>query len=164
MNFNALLEAEQKSMLKYARYLCSYNEPDAEDLVHSAMIKALEHQHQFEPGTKFGAWVSTIMRNMFFSERLLLRNRMPHLEMNELLGPKLTADHIELALELSQVIVAMDRLSPFHRKILSLYALGHSCEEIAVIEGIAHGTVKSRIFRARTVLLSILSSDDNDGA
>ena len=52
----------QRYALKLAR-----NGPDADDLVQDCLLRALSRQHQFEPGTNLVAWLTTILRNLFFN-------------------------------------------------------------------------------------------------
>lgn len=44
----------------------------ADDLVQETVVRALTHADQFQPGSNFKAWISTILRNSFFNE---LRHR-----------------------------------------------------------------------------------------
>ncbi len=40
----------------------------ADDLVQETVVRALSHADQFQPGSNFKAWVSTILRNSFFND------------------------------------------------------------------------------------------------
>src|SRR5215208_1744001 len=40
----------------------------ADDLVQDTLLRALQKQDRFEPGTNLQAWVFTLMRNLFYSE------------------------------------------------------------------------------------------------
>ena len=40
----------------------------ADDLVQETVVRALTHADQFQPGSNFKAWISTILRNSFFNE------------------------------------------------------------------------------------------------
>jgi RNA polymerase sigma-70 factor (ECF subfamily) len=163
MEFNALLEAERVQLLKYARYLCNYHDADAEDLVQTTIIKAMEHQSSFVLGTNFGGWTSTILRHVFYDQKRRLRNKMPHVQMTSITEKLFTQlkgisyeNNLTMALELKQVVEAMELLSANHRRALALYALGFTCVEISEKEKVTEGTIKSRLFRARVELLKIL--------
>jgi RNA polymerase sigma factor (sigma-70 family) len=166
MDFNASLEAERIPLLRYARHLCGYNQDEAEDLVNATMLKAIEHQDQFD-GRKIGGWLSTILRNMFYDSKRSLRNRRTHLDIYEITGLEYTThrnlredSNVEHVMELKQVIAAMEFLSKEHQRVLSMYALGYTCEEIATRENISIGTIKSRVFRARAMLARQLGETD----
>src|ERR1044071_8236752 len=51
----------------YARSLTG-NGPQADDLVQSAILRALTASDQFTPGTNFRAWGFTILRNAFYNQ------------------------------------------------------------------------------------------------
>src|SRR3954470_3212051 len=40
----------------------------ADDLVQDTLVRAWSHLHQFQPGTNMGAWLFTILRNIFYSQ------------------------------------------------------------------------------------------------
>ena len=40
----------------------------ADDLVQDTLVRALTKIDQFEPGTNMGAWLFTILRNIFYSQ------------------------------------------------------------------------------------------------
>jgi len=65
----------------------------------------------------------------------------------------------ESAIELADVLRALTAIPETYREALILVAAGNlSYEEIAKICGIALGTVKSRICRARAMLLKVIES------
>ena len=41
----------------------------ADDLVQTALLRGLEHIDKFQPGTSMQAWLFTILRNHFYTER-----------------------------------------------------------------------------------------------
>jgi RNA polymerase sigma-70 factor (ECF subfamily) len=65
----------------------------------------------------------------------------------------------------TDVARAMERLSPQQREMLWLaYANGSSHDEIAEVTGVAPGSVKSLLFRARKKLAAILGAPGNEAA
>jgi RNA polymerase sigma-70 factor (ECF subfamily) len=66
-------------------------------------------------------------------------------------------------LEIQDMSAALDRLRPDQREALLLVSVqGLSYEDAADVMGIAVGTVKSRVNRARTRLAGLLSLDTED--
>src|SRR3954468_3565587 len=64
----------------------------ADDLVQDTLLRALQKQDRFEPGTNLQAWVFTLMRNLFCSEyRKRKRKRKREVEdVNDLFAAKLS--------------------------------------------------------------------------
>ena len=60
----ALIEASKVSRA-FARGL-TRNQNDADDLVQSALLKALENWEKYESGTNIEAWLNTIVKNLFY--------------------------------------------------------------------------------------------------
>jgi len=147
-----LLQAELLGV--YARYLCR-DRAEAEDLVQEVMLRALQHRHQFEPGTNIKAWLRAIMRNTH-----LLRNRRRWREADY--DPEVAERRLlcvsdpMIAMELDDVRRALRLMPPRYREALVLAAGGTSYDEMSGIFGCAIGTVKSRLSRARDLLQAVL--------
>jgi len=135
------------------RYACSLgaSADDAQDLAQTTLLKALLHRKQFQ-GTcdlELRAWLVVILRNTNYSRCRKAIN-----------GPIYTDDYPEspveprqeLSCEVAQVIARIEQLSTDHRESLCEWLDGAEYSEIANARGIALGTVKSRIFRARELL------------
>jgi len=52
----------------FARSLCGSQE-GADDLAQEALVKAWQSRDSFMPGTNLKAWLFTILRNQFYSDR-----------------------------------------------------------------------------------------------
>ncbi|MGY2047810.1 sigma-70 family RNA polymerase sigma factor [Methylobacterium sp. JK268] len=126
---------------------------EADDLVQTTLLKAWEHRARFEPGTNLLAWLFTILRNGFVNGR-----RKHRLEVADPDGRHAT-DLAEPAgqdhrLAIRDLQAALDRLEPAFREALLLVAVeGLSYEAAAEVLGCPVGTVKSRVSRARSVML-----------
>ncbi|MFP1645277.1 RNA polymerase sigma factor [Pontitalea aquivivens] len=132
------------------------NASAADDLVQDTIVKAWSNIDRFQPGTNLRAWLFTILRNTFYSDR---RKRK-----REVADP----DGIHAAslfdkpahdgrLAMNDFLQAFDQLSPEHREVLVLVgASGFSYEDAAAMMGVAVGTVKSRANRARARLAEML--------
>lgn len=131
----------------------------ADDLVQDALLRAWTARQRFKAGTNFRAWIFVILRNLFLSE---MRRSKFKGEWNDLTAEKkLVADASqERHIELSDMQRALGLLPVGQREALILVgAGGFSYQDAADITGVAVGTVKSRVARARTALEAILSGD-----
>jgi RNA polymerase sigma-70 factor, ECF subfamily len=124
----------------------------ADDLVQETLVKAWAHSDSFETGTNLRAWLVTILRNTYFSTY-----RKQSREVQDSDG--LYAEQIQVRggqeskLEVDDMRRALAKLVPEHREILLMIGITElSYEEAAVICGVAVGTIKSRLNRARAKL------------
>ncbi len=58
---------EQLPHLRAFAVLLTHDRSFADDLVQEAVVRALAHADQFQPGTNFKAWITTILRNSYFN-------------------------------------------------------------------------------------------------
>ena len=137
------------------------NPDDGDDLVQETIVRALTAIERFEPGTNLHAWLFTILRNAFYSG---LRKRRREVEDPDgLLSASLSvAPEQPGRLAVADLKNALAQLSYEQREALILVAAeGMTYDEVADVCGVAVGTVKSRVNRARARLTEIL---DEDGA
>jgi RNA polymerase sigma-70 factor, ECF subfamily len=129
----------------------------ADDLVQEAVVRALSHAHQFQPGTNFKAWISTILRNSYFNE-IRHRNRVSQMASTGGLDDQTVSGGQEERLDVRDFSRAFHELTSVQREALVLVgASGFSYEEAAEIAGCAVGTMKSRVSRARIQLHAMLN-------
>ena len=141
----------------FARALCGCRDR-ADDLAQEALMRAWAARDRYAAGTNFKAWTFTILRNHFYSEA---RRSRFHGDYDEAVAERILRAPAsqESAIELSDVMRALAAVPETYREALILVAVGSlSYEEIADICGIALGTVKSRICRARAMPCNILES------
>lgn len=133
----------------------------ADDMVQDAVVKAWSKIDTFEPGTNMRAWLFTILRNTYYSHHRKARREVADVEgeMSASLAQK--PDH-DGRLNLRDFKVAFDTLSDEQREALILVgASGFSYEEAAETCGVAVGTIKSRVNRARAQLAQIMQLEDD---
>jgi RNA polymerase sigma-70 factor (ECF subfamily) len=141
----------------FARALCGCRDR-ADDLAQETMLRAWAARDRYAAGTNFKAWTFTILRNHFYSEA---RRSRFHGEYDEGMAERTLREPAsqESALELSDVLRALSAIPDTYREALILVAAGNlSYEEVAEICGIALGTVKSRVCRARAMLSQVIES------
>ncbi len=135
---------------------------DAEDLVQETLLKAIRHRDKFRAGTNLRAWLFTIMRNTFYnSVRESARTRTGSQDCVPLsLAAPATQEWSVCG---DEIVAAINRLPAHYRDILALVVvLGESYESAARVCDCAVGTVKSRVNRARTMVIADLAAPRPD--
>lgn len=143
----------------FARSLCG-NPETADDLAQEALVKAWQSRDTFEAGTNLKAWLFTILRNQFYSDRRRAWRQTPW---DQDAAERIPGSDGEQswAAELSDTARALSCLSDEQREALILVgAGGFSYEDAAAICNCAVGTVKSRVARARKSLVAILAGEE----
>jgi len=157
-------------MRAFARSLCS-TPTAADDLAQEALLKAWKSRDRFERGTNLKAWVFTILRNHFYSEKRRSWRRQS-LDPGVAEATLVANDDPSQKLDLLALKNALNRLPDDQREaIILIGAGGFAYDEAAEICGCAVGTVKSRVSRARKTLVDLFddprisfSSDDSVSA
>ena len=155
IGFRDLLIREIPGLRAYAMTLAG-SAATADDLVQDTLLKAWGAADSFVEGSNIRAWLFVILRNTYFS---LYRKRGREVQdtdgaYSERLSVQGTQ---ESAVALSDFRVALARLPEEQREVLILVgASGLSYEEAAELCGVAVGTVKSRVNRARARLADLL--------
>jgi RNA polymerase sigma-70 factor (ECF subfamily) len=161
-DFREGLIAELSNLRAFGVSLCG-SVQQADDLVQETMLKAWSNADKFQPGTSLRAWLFTILRNTYYS---LYRKRGREVQDSDgTYAQRLAVSgEQESAMDLADFRVALAKLSEEHREVLILVgASGLSYEEAAEICGVAVGTIKSRVNRARARLADLLGiSSVND--
>ncbi len=135
------------------------NKADADDLIQTTALRAINAYSQFTLGTNMRAWLYRIMRNGFIDMvRISGRSATRLDEISEEFLQQQGSQ--EETLEMRDVLRAMDKLSPTSREALFLFSVNAlSYEEIAGLQSCALGTVKSRIARARRDIQMLLGCE-----
>ena len=129
----------------------------ADDLVQETVMKAWGKKESFQPGTSMRAWLFTILRNEFYSQMRRKGRELPDPD-GVFAGNLATHPEQYGKLDLADFKTALDTLPDDQREAIVLIgASGFSYEEAAEIAGVAVGTIKSRVNRARVKLQEILT-------
>ncbi len=137
----------------------SRSDADAEDALQRAMLNILTRLDQWKQQGSFEAWARRVTVNTALDG---WRRAEPR-TLTALWGddaPDLpSADPSALdQLSADDLIDLLDTLPPGYRTVLNLYAIeGYSHPEIAALLGIAEGTSKSQLARARALLAKKLT-------
>ena len=153
------LVAEMGSLRAFGVSLCGDKER-ADDLVQETLFKAWNHLDSFKEGTNLKAWLFTILRNTYFSERRKRRREVE--DADGTYAARLAAQPAQHGhMDMQDFRAALVRLPDDQREALVLVgAAGFSYEEAAEICGCAVGTIKSRVNRARNRLAGMLGLEE----
>ena len=153
--FQASLLAMVPNLQRFARSLLR-SHVGADDLLQNTLLRAWRSRASFAPGTNLEAWLFTIMRNQFYNEHRK-RGREVQDEDGAQAERMVSLPEQGGHLDLSDVQAALDRLAPPMRQALVLVAIENlTYEETAAVMQCRIGTVKSRVWRARTQLAQML--------
>jgi RNA polymerase sigma-70 factor (ECF subfamily) len=130
---------------------------DAEDLVQRVCVRALERQHQLQPGTSTLSWLFSIAHSVWLNEvRAQQIRRHGSIQWSEDLADTVadpTAASPEMYALHQQIISAVERLPDAQRAVMLLVAVeGLSYREAAIALDVPIGTVMSRLARARQTI------------
>ena len=154
---------EQLPHLRAFAVLLTHDRSFADDLVQEAAMRALAHADQFQPGTNFKAWITTILRNSYFNV-VRRRSRVAPMSAVAPSDEPTTSGGQEEHLALCDFKRAFQCLPAAQREALLLVgASGFSYEAAAEVVGCAIGTMKSRVARGRVQLERILDGNAGDG-
>lgn len=150
--FGEAIVREIPTLRRYALSLVR-NPWQADDLVQDCALRAMRKRHQFFPGSHRRRWLFTILRNLHLDWRRQCARRGPHVDLEEAkaeMGKHAPQDDWMALVDLCRTLKA---LRPCQREVLFLNAFSRlSQRDIAHRLGIAEGTVRSRLSRARSVL------------
>lgn len=145
---------EIPSLRRYARFLA--RDPDlADDLVQEALTRAVGAADSFRLGTNIRAWLFTILKNVVRNS--VRRGRHSPIQSVEIVDSAARsdpADQPDAHLELTTLADAIETLPPSFKQVLLLCGVeGFLYEEAATVLDVPVGTVRSRLFRARNLLM-----------
>ncbi len=151
------LISETGRLKKFAVRL-TRNHADADDLLQSTCLRALEKSDRFIDGSNLFGWTSKIMFNLFVSgyrRRAKFETQYDpdiYLEMASIPA----AQQIES--ELADVKRAILKLSAAHRDVVVLICMkGMRYDEVSALLQLPVGTIKSRLSRARSQIKLLLA-------
>lgn len=159
--FEVLLDRYQDAFLRKARGVLGSRE-DAEDIVQEAFAKIYLNAHRFkvQEGASFKSWAYKILLNTSFTKYQKLRRER---NTRIMIDPEVYESFRDSESrqfekqEVSEYIISILARIPDHlSRALYLYIIeGRPQEEIAQIEDISVGAVKTRVHRAKKAFRKI---------
>ncbi len=149
---NSQLMREAEGLKKFA-YRLSRNSFDAEDLLQSTLLRAIEKKHLFDGSSNLFSWTSKIMYNLFVTDYRRKTKHETQFDPENYLKHESVEATQEVKMELKNVKRAMQTLSDDHKDVLVMVCVkGLQYARVAEILDIPVGTVRSRLSRAREAL------------
>ena len=134
----------------------------ADDMVQDALVKAWSNLDKFQAGTNMRAWLFTILRNTYYSNRRKAKREVPDTDGAITASLSRKPDH-DGRLNLMDFETAFAKLPSEQREALILVgASGFAYDEAAATCGVAVGTIKSRVNRGRVRLAELMGINDDD--
>ena len=135
------------------------DEEAAREATQKAFIRAFESLGQFRGDARFSTWLHRVAVSVFLNERRVAKRRAPReLEFDEVASTRSSAPpDVELGLGIRR---AVQELAEIYRTVFVMHDVeGYKHEEIADVLGVAVGTSKARLSRARAMLRQTLGGD-----
>ncbi len=158
---------EHIDMLYGMAYRWTQNQQEAEDLVQDLAIKLMDDVEKLQSLGKVSSWMVRVMYRLFVDKyrRAKMFTVMPSDEIEPVIEQHddhadigRLDDHYHQGQVIEGLLGALDDLDGPQRVAISLFEIeGYSLQEIADVQGVSTGTVKSRLFRAKQHLRKSVS-------
>jgi RNA polymerase sigma-70 factor, ECF subfamily len=154
---------EHSGKLRYYAFNLTKNDEEANDLMQETMFKALKNKDKYVHKKNLQSWLFTIMKNTFINQYRRKKYRQKLVEdAKNLSKPGLLQIDNRINLDMymirSDVRKAIMKLDGKYRVPFILFYKAYKYTEIAERLDLPIGTVKSRIYFARKILMKELKS------
>lgn len=160
--FEEIVRRYEEAFLRKAKHILGHETEEVLDLVQETFVKIYRNAHKFKPvpGASFKSWGYRILvNNCFTFYQKNKRERAVAFRVDEEIAelvPTNDAEINEKKLDTDYLLSLISRLPVMFKRILKLYVIDEkSQEEIAEIEGISIGAVRTRIHRAKRELKKV---------
>ena len=159
--FSCLVEKYKDKVFRMAFQLLQQRE-EAEDAAQDTFVKAYNGLVKFRKKSKFSTWLYRIVYNECISRLRKVKNRGIQFEESLLSGPLYEAgkddeEWHEKEFREAKLKTALLQLEPVDRALVVFYYYGNrSIEEIADLVSLSSSNVKTRLFRTRKKLYTML--------
>jgi RNA polymerase sigma factor (sigma-70 family) len=143
--------------------MCGGDKSLAEDMVQEAFVRAWNKLHLFKGESKFGTWLHRLTFNVVLSDRRIRVKRLQReREMSDAVERTLIGDRDVFAGLRKDLEAAIAGLPERARTVLILYDIeGYQHNEIAELTGMAVGSSKAQLHRARKLVREVLKDPEN---
>lgn len=156
--FELLVLRHEEAFLRKAKRIVK-NEETAKDVVQDTFVKVYLYGRKFKPveGAKFTSWAYKILINVcFLYYKKTKREQEFFTELSEEIEavvPHDDRDEVEEKLDRDYLESMFKRIPETFARVLRLYVVtGKNYAEIAEIEGVSEGAIKTRMHRAKDMM------------
>lgn len=166
--FASLVRSVQRPVYGLSLRLLA-NEAEASEVAQEAFLRAFQNLHKYDVERPFDLWVMAIARNLCL-DLLRRRSRVKTDDLEDLKetlpsGAATAEDDAIARQERLSLELAMATLSADDREVLALYYVQkRTTKEIALVMGVAPGTIMARLFRAREKLRQKMQPAQEDAS
>jgi len=158
--FESLYRSNRDRIYGLLWRLCSGDAALAEDMLQESFVRAWQKLHSFRGESRFGTWLHRLSANVALSDRRTrLRRVQREVALDESIERTALGDRDVFADKRMDLEKAITRLPERARSVLVLYDVeGYRHQEIAEMTGMAVGSSKAQLHRARKLLREELDS------
>lgn len=153
--FETIYRVSAPAVYRLCRRMIS-DEREARELVQDVFVRAWEKLPTFRNQSALGTWLHRLTANLVIQHlRSSGRRAARFIDVDSDAPLPARSSAIESQLD---VDAAIARLPDGARSVLALHLEGYSHDEIAQLLGIAAGTARTQLFRARRALMHLLDA------
>ena len=143
--------------------MCGGDNALAEDMVQEAFVRAWNKLHLFKGESKFGTWLHRLAVNVVLSDRRIRVKRVQReQEISKDIERVQVGDRDVFVGLRKDLEAAISGLPERARTVLVLYDIeGYKHDEIAKMTGMAVGSSKAQLHRARKLVREVLKDSEN---
>jgi RNA polymerase sigma-70 factor (ECF subfamily) len=162
--FETLVRSVQRSVYGLCLRLLR-TEAEAAEVAQETFLRAYQHLGRYDESKPFDLWVLAIARNLCL-DLLRRRSRVRTQDVDEMhdslpSGERSQEEGVIAAEEHRSLESALSTLGTDDREVLALYYVQkRTTKEIALVMGVAPGTIMARLFRAREKLRRQMTTED----
>ena len=130
---------------------------EAAEILNDAFMKVFTNIKKFDSGRPFKPWLRRIIINTAINHFHKTKNRKEITDLDPADNKIRSEEQIISGISYDEIIELIQQLTPAYRTVFNLYVIeGFQHREIAEMLGIAEGTSKSNLHKAKKNLQSIL--------
>ena len=143
--------------------MCGADRALAEDMVQESFVRAWNKLHLFKGDSKFGTWLHRLAVNVVLSDKRIRVKRVSREQELSVETERVLVGHKDIVADLREDLEsAIAGLPERARTVLILYDIeGYQHNEIAEMTGMAVGSSKAQLHRARKLVREVLTAHEN---